>query len=680
MAIIELDNFNPDLKTVLDFYTKYISKELAQAIESGEKPSWGEFRDLLITVENDPTGLALWSAITKSIRSFGAASRYSLNDLDEEILLHAKYTDIRKVVRESQMTADLNGVAERVESAIELLSSEKPSDEFRGQLVESLLSEQSFANKAFGKLKRMTLIEGDTVNVPPVSLCDNIITVNHRQNIFDVAQIAPEGMSLVAVINSERVANSYFALIVRSGTNVYYFSDEAHQSFPGQANILRTDRANISRQEMSVFPYELFDLEIIADRFLKKKDSKELALIDEQKRHIGYIGQISGLSHERLIPLYLLLELVNEELQDKPKFPLLYTSKSLVLPNKGGSGLVVAGNEARKIKIEKSKAIDVTFEAYREKEEAAGNGVGVSYPISVFEKRFETELSGVDLVSETGEALIESVPKVKYMRGLMSSVVVDSVTVPSLNEDLFGTREEVEADMYLEMRKTKADLLKAYMYSQYDSEKEARGQWYCDALKNSDKAMEIIANLTKEFFEIRDEDIAFLNTYPNLLGPFNSAERELGYVRDVKYKIINGGRYRFGDNYGRARGEVVNRMDDEHIILCPITGQKAILQVDFWPHNSFGLAQMLGVERASLPYDLEFMGLANYQGNSILNRVDPVSNITLPMEDDYGQITIGFSMKGLNTLREKFGLSKITKNQLCSILFPSKDEEGECGE
>lgn len=677
MAIIELDNFNPDLKKVLDFYTKHISRELAEAIESGEKPSWGDFRDLLITVENDPTGLALWSALTKSIRSFGAASRYSLDDLDEEILLHAQYKDIRKVMRESQMTADLNGVAERVEGAIELLSSKAPSDEFRGQLVESLLSEQSFANKAFGKLKRMTLIEGDAANIPPVSLCDNIISVNHRQNIFDVAQIAPQGMSLVAVINSKRVANSYFALIVRSGTNVYYFSDEAHQSFPGQANILRTDRANISRQEMSVFPYELFDFEVIAERFLKKKEGRELALIDGQKNNLGYIGQISGLSHERLIPLYLLLELVNEELQAKPKFPLLYTSKSLVLPNKGGSGLVVAGNEVREIKIEKSKAVDITFEAYREKEEAAGYGVGVSYPISVFEKRFKAELSGVDLVSETDEALIRSVPKVKYMRGLMQPVVVDSVAVPSLNKDLFGTREEVEADMYLEMRRTKASLLKAYMYSQYDSEKEARGQWYCDALKNSEKAMEIIANLTKEYFEIRDEDVAFLNTYPNLRGPFDSAERVLSYVRDVKYKIINGGRYRFDDNYGRARGEVVNRMDGEHIILCPITGQKAILQVDFWPHNSFGLAQLLGVERASLPYDLEFMGLANYQGNSILSRVDPVSDIKLPMEDDCGQITIGFSMKGLNTLRARYGLGKLTKDQMRAILFPANDEEAE---
>ncbi|MFD3303942.1 hypothetical protein [Alteromonas macleodii] len=672
MAIIELDNFNPDLKKVLDFYTKHISRELAEAIESGEKPSWGDFRDLLITVENDPTGLALWSALTKSIRSFGAASRYSLDDLDEEILLHAQYKDIRKVMRESQMTADLNSVAERVEAAIELLSSETPSDEFRGQLVESLLSEQSFANKAFGKLKRMTLIEGDGANIPPVSLCDNIISVNHRQNIFDVAQIVPEGMSLVAVINTGRVANSYFALIVRSGTNVYYFSDEVHQSFPGQANILRTDRANISRQEMSVFPYELFDFEIIADRFLKKKDGKDLALIDEQRRHLGHIGQISGLSHERLIPLYLMLELVNEELHKKPQYPLLHTSKSLALPNKGGMGLVVSGDEPRLIEIATTNAGEVTFDSFKEKEAAAGHDVAEPYPICVFEKRYEKELSQYSLVNEDNEALVMPLPEVCYRRGLMSSVDVKTVEIPRVNSDLFGTREEVEADQYFEMRSTKAEILKAHIYDKYNREENDRLQWYKQAFLDSDVVMQVVASLSREYYKVKDEDVAFIAKYPNLKG-FGGFS--LNTKRSVHYRLINNGRYKF-DHYSRAlRNQLVGRVEGEHVILCPITGQKAVLQVEFNPHDAFGVAQLLGVERKSLPYDMEFMGFANYQGNAVLGRIDPVSNIKLPMEDEHGDITVGFSMKGLNTLRARYGLGKLTKDQMRAILFPANDEE-----
>lgn len=674
MSIIDLNKFNPDLGKALEFHKKHIDSDLSEAIETGNIPNLGEFRDFLLTVKDDPTGLALWSSLSKSIRKFGASARYSLDDLSADIPLYTEYSAIRTLVDNSQMTADLEGIATRLKEAIDLLSAKKPSEEFASKLVDCLLSEQTYASKAFKNLRRLTLIEGNTSNMPPVSLCDNIISVNHRQNIFEVAKMAPEGMSLVAVFNPVRVANSYFALIIRSSNNVYYFSDEGHQSFPGQANILRTDRTNMSRMDMSIFPYELFDFDVISNRFIQKKESKELTIIDQENWHLGYIGKISDLDHERLVPLYLLLELVNEELREKPQFPLLHTSKSLALPNMGGTGLIVADNEPRVIKIDSTNAADLDYETFKEKEEAAGHSTANPYPINVFEKRHEKELVEFSIVNSENETLVKSLPEVRYSRGMMIGVTVNSVVIPRINEDLFGTREEVEADQYFAMRETKAEILKAHIYDKYNRESDKRKEWYRNALASSEVALKTIAHLEREFFEIKEEDLAFLEEHKNLRGFSNGDKGTLKMGRKTIFKLINAGRYRFDNNYGLPRGEVVGRVQGEHLMNCVITGQKATLQVDFNPWDSFGIAQLLGVKRTELPYDMEFMGIPNYHANPILTRVDPISNIKLPMEDEHGQITIGFSMKGFNELRTRFGLSKLTKDQLKETLFPDSRE------
>jgi len=672
MTQIKINALHKDIQSVISFYVKHLKPDFISDITSEPK---GVLKNEYATyLMDDPSGIAFWSKTTPSVRGFGNSRTYSLDEITNNPtkidMVKKDYSDILSVIDNSELEKNLDILVEDNLARINAMASEPANEEMKGKIKEEIYDYQIFANSAFKSLSRLQILKSSTPASALTRFCDNILCIPSRQHIIELSQDAPEGLSLVAIVDKENLADSYFTLLAKTNGNVLYFSDEGDEQFPDQSSGRRTDRQAMNRIEESVFPYRLLELEVVNDRHLKLSDSTKLST--ERDSPISYIGQISKLTHNELFLLSLILHDVNIEIEGNPNLPLLYNSQALLLPSKSGTGLVVSSEENRIINVPSVSSKDVSFDMHEAADKAIDARVAHPFPLNRFEGRFDDVLSETPVLNQDdSKELTINTPEYSYRGGWCRQTTfnIKNSTIAPLHKNLFGSKERVEADNIYLMRRDKAQLLKAHIYAEYENQKTEREQWIIDNTIKSPVFRSMLANLNRNYFTMLDSDKAFIDSHRNLRGMSNDYVGQLSLWRGAKYDINNTGSLDIELSNANYRIHL-NRQDYKE--RCFITGGKASIIVMISSYDAFSLAQLLDVERESMPYDLDLTGLKNYQGNSILDRIDPVSNIELPCEEEHHAIIAGLSIKGFNQLRTEFNLSKLKRTEIEGILFPDE--------
>jgi hypothetical protein len=526
------------------------------------------------------------------------------------------------------------------------------------------------------RLTRLMVCDGPVGDAAKAKVSRLVFSFESIEELITHARRIPTGFSL-CVILAPHISDSYFVMVVNTGGRVLVLTDKGNYTHPLQESRMRArnDRYNLNRIDGSHFPYDLLDIQW-GDNGRHASGGEvgtDLMISDSGLR---VLGTLSDLNDWDLLWLHLFIDQCRDRYFDRQlSEPQLATGSMVRLPHKWAEGdqqLPVPVEFELKLDSRSSLALNTDFLHTIEPKWAERYN-----PNRWMEDRFADSVPD-DCLYLPAKALNDETPLLgisssgarELTREDTSSLPFwEKEKLPSLNlQGLSGTAlstpERVIRDCHFLARHNQVQVISQLVSEDYEHRKEAMQQWFYKA------AAHHLPNLIDDLLALDNERVC-VDSPAHL-----DALRALGKGKLVKGK---GDNVQLVTNYrsiklsyepvrkqrlphrNRAEPSLANTLKlidyTYGCYRCAVDrGEEAQLFITLDVSSVFDLMTATGLPLESIPEELRHRGVDTYTGNSILDRIDPLSHIRNPWDKLRLYYTVPVSLKAFKDLRRRRGL------------------------
>ena len=477
------------------------------------------------------------------------------------------------------------------------------------------------------------------------------------------------GVALYAVIDRMSYDN-YFVLGIKNGQNITMLSDrpKSPTGLGGQMHRRFPERSFANRVQKGYFPYDLLDVEIelVDDHYYAFTNFNNKEGIILREKGFIYLGEISSLRQDNLLWILSMMQLIDERYFKKNTHTeaLSYTGEMLLIEEPSQElveALMLKDYEKPSLNLLGNNEI-LTSEEFDFFKYGTRCNRQNDWMEEYYKKEGRLDYNLLFPVSETGEyksmvydgksfrlqtrikgRRVDASFEKYYEKDTVIEVWADAyVFIPSNS----GTQKDLQKIIhYIQRANLSAQLSCLIRYDYYKTIKDFRRSY-------SKRMLERKSWLLDRVPEIADNE---LQVRAKIVEP--KVEFRFDYSQGW-FKTDNCGRRRLG-NFLIGKE---SQLKGKEVMMCAVNGSKPSLEAIFYVENVDDLLFLTGWNVNDLPEPMKHYSREDsYNGNSLLEKVDPIGEIENPFNAPYGNsdnlfhVSVALSKRGYNYLRKQSG-------------------------
>ncbi|MBE8232114.1 MAG: hypothetical protein HAW67_00150 [Endozoicomonadaceae bacterium] len=264
-------------------------------------------------------------------------------------------------------------------------------------------------------------------------------------------------------------------------------------------------------------------------------------------------------------------------------------------------------------------------------------------------------------------------------------------TLQSINPVLIPTTKlmglaEAQATSHFIARKNQAKAIARIAQDDFDTRKNNLVNWvYRNITKNLPNLIDDLVSFNHKRFQIIGKDAATITDYDGI-GLFGSSLRQVHLV-NITFEQAYISKKEDQSKLSHYIGDLFHR--GEYMNLCYLCSKHEYFsenQSGDWYCEAYNrlilnisnvadIELLTGIERYSLPEELQNYGVTSSGVNTILNLHDPMDSISNPWNKLDFNFSLPISKKALNERRKQLGLGKVTSEHYANVW--DRNEVGE---
>ena len=534
------------------------------------------------------------------------------------------------------------------------------------------------------RLTRLMICDGLVGDVTQAKVSRLVFAFESIEELIAHARRIPTGFSL-CVILAPHISDSYFVMVVNMGGRVIVLTDKGNYTHPLQETRMRArnDRYNLKRMGGSHFPYDLLDIKW-ADNGRRSSNGKAGTALTISDTGLRVLGQLSDLDDWDLLWLHLFIDQCRDRyFERKIAEPQLATGSMVRLPHKwaeGNENMPVLAEHEIRLDTRTSISLNSQFLHTIEPEWAKRYN-----PNKWMEERFAADvpddclyLPSSALNSETPMLVLGTDGKRELSRRDTAGVPfyekekLPSLRLQGLSDTALSTHERVIRDCHFLARHNQVQVIALLVNEDYESRKVAVQEWfYKAAAKHLPNLIEDLLALDHERVWVDSPDhqeaMRALNKAEWIKGAGDSV-RVFNSARSIKirYEPVRKQSVPQRNRPGLSLANTLRLIDYTYgFYRCAVDRrEEAQLFISLEVSSVFDLMTVTGLTLDGIPAELRHLGVDIYTGNSILDRLDPLSDIHNPWDRLTLYYNVPVSLKAFKEHRRKRGLPSPRASEL----------------
>lgn len=524
------------------------------------------------------------------------------------------------------------------------------------------------------RLTRLMICDGDVGDAAEAKVSRLVFAFESIEELITHARRIPMGFSL-CVILAPHVSDSYFVMVVNTGGRILVLTDKGNYTHPLQEQRMRgrNDRYNLNRIEGSHFPYDLLDIQWGDNGRHASAGEAGTALMSSDSG-LRVLGTLADLKDWDLLWLHLFIDQCRDRYFDRGLAePLLATGSMVRLPHmwvESSPQLPVPAEYELKLETRASVDLNTEFLHTIEPKWAETHN-----PNRWMEDRFAAMVPDECLYLPS-EALNGETPILSHAgeeRRELTRRNVDSLPfwekekLPQLHLQglaltALSTPDRVIRDCHFLARYNQVQVIAQLVKEDFAARREVVQNWFYDAAaRNLPHLIEDLLSLNHERFCIEFSDHQDSLRALGRAKPEGFMEQGLNSHRAISVRYVP------------VRKQHIPRRSDQSLSLaktlklidftygcyhCAVDrGQEAQLFFSLDVSSVFDLMRVTGLSFERIPPELRHLGISTYVGNSILSRLDPLSDLRNPWDKPQLSFVLPVSLQAFKEFRRRRGLS-----------------------
>ncbi|HHP5494139.1 TPA: hypothetical protein ACSCYS_004551 [Aeromonas veronii] len=502
------------------------------------------------------------------------------------------------------------------------------------------------------RLTRLMLCDGPVGDAGQAKVSRLVFAFESIEELITHARRIPTGFSL-CVITAPHISDSFFVMVVNTGGRILILTDKGNYAHPMQESRMRSrnDRYNLNRIEGSHFPYDLLDIKW-GDNGRQARNGQAGTALMVSDSGLRVLGALSDLNDWDLLWLHLFIDQCRDRyFERKLTEPQLATGSMVRIPHKWSDGdrhLPVPIEFELKLETRSSADLNSDFLHTIEPEWAKKHN-----PNRWMEERFAGNvpddclyLPAKALNGETPLLLGSSGARELARRDITSlpfweKEKLPALTLQGLEGTALSTPDRVIRDAHFLARHNQAQVIAQLVKEDYEARKVEMQEWFYKA------AAKYLPNLIDDLLALNNDRL-YVNTpthhkfrsiklrYVPVREQFPSRRHQDVPSLSKTLKLID-----YNDVCYRC---AVDRTEEAQLFIT--------LDIS----SVFDLMTVTGLPLDKIPAELRHMGTDIYTGNSILDRIDPLSSLRNPWDQLKPSYVLPVSLKAFKGFRRSRGL------------------------
>lgn len=526
------------------------------------------------------------------------------------------------------------------------------------------------------RLTRLMISDGTVDDIAKAKVSRLVFAFESIEELITHARRIPTGFAL-CVILAPHISDSYFVMVANMGGRVVVLTDKGNYAHPLQEARMRSrnDRYNLNRMEGSHFPYDLLNIKW-ADGGRRSSGEQKSTALTVSDSGLRVLGQLSDLEDWDLLWLHLFIDQCRDRYFDrKITEPQLATGSMVRLPHKWAeSSENLPVPVEYEIKLDARTSSDLKSEFLHTIEPTWAK----SYNPNVWmEERFAAQVPD-DCLYVPSTALNNETPILTLgtdgnreltrqdLTGMPSfeKNKLPTLALQGLSGTALATPERVIRDCHFIARTNQAQVIAQLVKEDYASRKESMQVWfYKAAAKFLPKLVDDLLALNHQRVWVdkpaHREALVGLDKGELIKGE-GSKLQVLYSFRAIKihYEPVRRQSIPVRSRAGQSLANTLRLIDYNWVCYrCAVDReQEAQLFITLDVSSVFDLMTVTGLPLEGIPPELRSRGVKTYTGNSILERIDPLSDIRNPWDNLTLHYTLPVSLKAFKELRRSRGL------------------------
>lgn len=263
----------------------------------------------------------------------------------------------------------------------------------------------------------------------------------------------------------------------------------------------------------------------------------------------------------------------------------------------------------------------------------------------------EAALDGGTLLLEHAD---NSTRLVRAGGALAHERIPTQVILQSISSDLLATAEEVARDAHYIARSNQAQVIKVLARQDYEARRMEMLEWfYRKAAKNLPNLLEALLTGDSAPFQLDQlkHRAVFDITGFRPTGTSNARKVSFEY-RPARTQYPP----RKSDGPSLAKALKLVHLRDLCVCCVLSNMEQAQVFVSLPVTNAIDIANLTGIAWEKLPEELQYLGMPLQQGNSILERLDPLHGLPNPWKGFEPRYVVPVGLRGLKDFRKARGL------------------------
>lgn len=501
-------------------------------------------------------------------------------------------------------------------------------------------------------LTRLMVCDGPVGNADKAKVSRLVFAFESIEELITHARRIPTGFSL-CVITAPHISDSYFVMVVNTGGRILILTDKGNYTHPLQESRMRgrNDRYNQDRIAGSHFPYDLLNLQW-SDNGRRASSGQAGTDLMNSDTGLRVLGALSDLNDWDLLWLHLFIDQCRDRyFERKLTEPQLATGSMVRLPHKWSDEdrhLPVPIEFELKLETRSSADLNSDFLHTIEPEWA-----GKYNPNRWMEERFAGDVPDDCLYLPT-KALNGETPLLLGSSGARELVRRDTSGLTSsekdklpvlflqgLNGTALSTPDRVICDCHFLARYNQVQVIAQLVKEDYEARKVEMQEWFYKA------AAKYLPNLIDDLLALNNDRLCV-----NMPANHNFRSIKLRYV-PVRLQFPS--RRHQGEPSLSKTLKLIDYNDVCYRCAVDRT-EEAQLFITLDISSVYDLMTVTGLPLDKIPAELRHMGTNIYTGNSILDRIDPLSSVRNPWERLKLSYVLPVSLKAFKGFRRSRGL------------------------
>lgn len=502
------------------------------------------------------------------------------------------------------------------------------------------------------RLTRLMVCDGPVGEASKAKVSRLVFAFESIEELITHARRIPTGFSL-CVITAPYISDSYFVMVVNTGGRIMMLTDKGNYSHPMQESRMRSrnDRYNLNRIDGSHFPYDLLDIQW-GDNGRQACNGQAGTALMVSDTGLRVLGALSDLNDSDLLWLHLFIDQCRDRyFERKLTEPQLATGLMVRLPHKWS-------DEDRhlpvpiefELKLETRSSADLNSDFLHTIEPKWAEKYN---PNRWMEERFAGDVPD-DCLYLPAKALNGETPLLLGSSGARELVRRDTssltysereklpaLTLQGLGGTALSTPDRVIRDCHFLARHNQVQVISLLVKEDYEARKVEMQEWFYKA------AAKYLPNLIDDLLALNNDRLCV-----NMPAHHNFRSIKLRYV---PVRQQHPSRRHQGDP---SLSKALKLIDYNDVCYrCAVDrSEEAQVFITLDISSVFDLMTVTGLPLDKIPAELRHMGTNIYTGNSILDRIDPLSSVRNPWNQLRLSYVLPVSLKAFKGFRRSRGL------------------------